>query len=146
MLTVLRQRNFGLLWTAGLISLIGDWAFYGVMPVYILDRTNSVFYSGLTWSLISLPQVIFGPLCGVFADRHNRQRIMFLGNIGQAVAMSALLIFGGTISIWFALAVIFAASLLATLISPAENALLPTLVRERDLTTANALNALNDNI
>ena len=56
MIATLRQRNFALLWTAGLISLIGDWAFYAAMPIFILDRTGSAFQSGLVWAAIALRQ------------------------------------------------------------------------------------------
>ena len=46
MIATLRQRNFALLWSAGLISLIGDWGFYAAMPIFILDETGSVFLAG----------------------------------------------------------------------------------------------------
>src|SRR4051794_39663382 len=146
MLSVLRQRNFGLLWLAGLLSIIGDWAFYTLIPVYILDRTGSVFLSGIVWTNIAFPQVFLGPIAGVYVDRHSRQRIMIWSSVSQATAMGALLIVGGNVGVWFALAVLLIEAILATVYSPAENALLPTVVIEQDLPTANALNSLNDNI
>ncbi len=69
MLSTLRQRNFALLWTAGLISLIGDWAFYVAMPIYVLDRTGSASLSGLVWAAIALPGIVIGPVAGVYVDR-----------------------------------------------------------------------------
>jgi len=65
MIATLPQRNFALLWTAGLISLIGDWAFYAAMPIFILDRTGSAFQSGLVWAAIALPGIFIGPFAGV---------------------------------------------------------------------------------
>jgi predicted MFS family arabinose efflux permease len=44
------------------------------------------------------------------------------------------------------MAVVLVNASLAALLLPAENALLPTLVREEDLGPANALNAMNDNL
>jgi small subunit ribosomal protein S15 len=41
MLRILLQRNFGLLWTAGLISLIGDWVLVVGLPIEIYRLTGS---------------------------------------------------------------------------------------------------------
>ena len=41
MLAMLRQRNFALLWCAGLISLIGDRAMMTALPFYVYQQTSS---------------------------------------------------------------------------------------------------------
>ena len=41
MLRVLRQRNFGLLWVGGLISMIGDWVLFVGLPFEIYRLTGS---------------------------------------------------------------------------------------------------------
>jgi MFS family permease len=146
MIATLRQRNFALLWTAGLISLAGDWAFYAAMPIFILDRTGSAFQSGLVWAAIALPGILIGPFAGVYVDRLDRRRIMLFGNLAQAVAASVLLIGGEALGVWLAMAVLLVQASLYAIYSPAESALLPTVVDEEHLVTANALNSLNDNI
>jgi MFS family permease len=146
MIATLRQRNFALLWTAGLISLIGDWAFYAAMPIFILDRTGSALQSGLVWAAIALPGIFIGPFAGVYVDRHDRRRIMLFGNIAQAIAATVLLVGGESFGIWLAMAVLLVQASLYAIYSPAESALLPTVVDEEHLVTANALNSLNDNI
>lgn len=146
MIATLRQRNFALLWTAGLISLIGDWAFYAAMPIFILDRTGSAFQSGLVWAAIALPGIFIGPFAGVYVDRLDRRRIMLFGNVAQAIAATVLLVGGESFGIWLAMAVLLVQSSLYAVYSPAESALLPTVVDEEHLVTANALNSLNDNI
>jgi MFS family permease len=146
MIATLRQRNFALLWTAGLISLTGDWAFYAAMPIFILDRTGSAFQSGLVWAAIALPGIFIGPFAGVYVDRLDRRRIMLFGNLAQAAAASILLLIGDGEGVWIAMAVLLIQSSLYAVYSPAESALLPTVVDEEHLVTANALNSLNDNI
>ena len=49
MLTLLRQRNFGLLWCGGLISFIGDWVLFVSLPLYILELTKSVVAMGIVF-------------------------------------------------------------------------------------------------
>jgi MFS family permease len=145
-ISLLRQRNFGLLWSAGLLALIGDWAFYGAMPIFVLDQTGSIFLSGLIWTLIGLPQVFIGPFAGVLVDRIDRKRVLFIGTLAQAVAAAILLLAGNAFGIWFAMGILLIQAIIYSIWSPAENAVLPTVVAEHELVTANSLNALNDNI
>lgn len=146
MIRVLGQRNFALLWLAGLISLLGDWAFYTVVPVFVLDETGSVFLAGIVWAVIALPSMLVGPVAGVFVDRWDRRRILLWGNLAQAGAAAILLLAGATPGVWIAMAVLLVNASIASMLLPAENALLPTLVRSEDLTAANTLNAMNDNL
>ena len=146
MMRVVRQRNFALLWSAGLLSMLGDWAFYTIMPVFVLDRTGSVFWAGTVWAVIALPSVVVGPVAGVYADRWDRRRIMLVGNVAQATAALVLAAAGTTVGIWLAMTVLLVNVSLAMSLLPAENALLPTLVEVDDLAPANALNAMNDNL
>jgi MFS family permease len=146
MMRVVRQRNFALLWTAGLVSLLGDWAFYIAMPVFVLHETGSVFLAGIVWAVIALPSVVIGPVSGVYVDRWDRQRIMFWGNLVQAMAAAILIVAGSGPGIWVAMTVLLVNASVAAIILPAENALLPTLVPEDDLAPANTLNAMNDNL
>ena len=92
MMRVVRQRNFALLWMAGLVSLLGDWAFYIVMPVFVLHETGSVFLAGIVWAVIALPSVVLGPVAGVYVDRWDRRQIMLWGNVAQAIAAVVLVI------------------------------------------------------
>jgi predicted MFS family arabinose efflux permease len=146
MMRVARQRNVALLWSAGLVSLTGDWAYYTVVPVFVLDETASVFLAGLVWAVIALPSVVVGPVAGVFVDRWDRRRIMLWGNVAQAAVTAILAIGGAGPGIWLAMAVVLVNASLAAMILPAENALLPSLVRAEDLRAANTLNAMNDNL
>ncbi len=41
MLDTLHQRNFTLLWTGGLVSMVGNWVLIAALPYYIYQRTDS---------------------------------------------------------------------------------------------------------
>ena len=60
MLTILRQRNFALLWTAELISLLGDHLLGIALPFYVYERTGSVFATGAMAIAGIAPRILLG--------------------------------------------------------------------------------------
>src|SRR5215211_864800 len=144
MLGVLRQRNFLLLWLAGLISMAGDWALVVGLPVEIYRRTGStVATAGMVLASL-VPAIVLGSVAGIFVDRWDRRRLMVVVNLLLALTILPLLLVDA-LGIWVAYAVLVAASCLEQLFVPAEVALLPNLLEggESQLVTANALSSLN---
>lgn len=147
MLRLLRQRNFGLLWAAGLISLTGDWVLVVGLPIEVYRETGSTLATmGMVLASL-IPAITLGSIAGVFVDRWDRRRLMVVVNLLLALTMLPLLAVDA-LGIWVAYAVLVAASCLEQLFTPAETALLPNLLDgdERDLLTANALNGLNNQL
>lgn len=144
MLRVLRQRNFGLLWIAGLISLIGDWVLAVGLPVEIYTRTGSTLATAGMVLASLVPAITLGSVAGVFVDRWDRRRLMIVVNLLLAASLLPLLAVQA-LGIWIAYVVLVAASCLEQLFEPAEVALLPNLLEggEGELVTANALSGMN---
>jgi predicted MFS family arabinose efflux permease len=145
-LATLRQRNFALLWTAGLISFIGDWALLATLPIYLYQRTGSTLASGGIFLTYATSHLLVGSVAGVFVDRWDRRRTMVIVTLLQALLTPVLLL--GLRDDWLGIVylVTFVEGALLAFFTPAENALLPRLVGDERLITANALNALNDNL
>lgn len=143
---LLRQRNFGLLWCAGLISMTGDWALRIAMPVYVLRLTGSTAAVSGVVAASLLATLLFGTFAGAFADRWDRRRIVVAVNFLQALVLLPLLLVTHASQLWIAIAVAFAEAALAQFFMPAEAALLPNLVPATQLPAANALNSLNSNV
>jgi len=146
MLAVLRQRNFGLLWFGGLISLTGDWMLRIALPAHVYNLTQSTLATGAMFIAGTVPDLLLGSVAGVFLDRWDRRRTMVVVNLLLALALLPLLLVRSAEWLWLVYVVAFAQSVLRQFFGPAENALLPTLVGEDQLLTANALNALNNNL
>jgi MFS family permease len=146
MLQLLKQRNFGLLWTGGLISFIGDWILFVSLPLYILELTDSVLAMGIGFLVNLLPMLFLGSVGGVFADRWDRRKMLIWSNLALAPLYSLLLLFDSPGQVWIAYLTMFLGNLIRQLLNPAEHALLPKLVGEDNLVTANALNSLNNNL
>jgi hypothetical protein len=146
MLATLRQRNFALLWIAGLISVAGDFALLTALPLHAYALTGSALASGAVFAASLLPRVVLSSFAGVFVDRWDRQRTMVVADLLRAVALLPLLAVGSADLLWLLYLVRLATGTLALFFNPAESALLPRLVGEERLVSANALNALNDNL
>jgi MFS family permease len=145
-LAALRNRDFALLWTGGLVSVAGDWILYAALPFYVYERTGStVATAGMIVASLA-PSVLVGSVAGVLVDRWDRRRVLVAGNLLQAAAVVLLVAVPFEGWLWVVYAVAAAQSLVAAFSQPAESALLPTLVPEERLLAANALNALNNRI
>jgi MFS family permease len=146
MLALLRRRDFGLLWFAGLISIAGDWILYAALPFFVYERTGStIATAGMIVAQLA-PSVLLGSFAGVFVDRWDRKRILVVANLLHAAAVALLLLVPGEGSIWIVYVVAAAQSAIVAFAGPAETALLPTLVGDGDLLAANALNSLNNRL
>jgi MFS family permease len=132
MFALLRNRDFGLLWLAGLISITGSLALIVALPLHIYQLTDSTLATAGSFAVSFVPRVLLGSVAGVFVDRWDRRRVMIVADVSRACLLLSILIAPDRIAWLF--------------FSPAESALLPLVVGEDRLIAANALNALNDNI
>ena len=147
MLRILRQPNFAKLWFGGLISMTGDWILIVGLPFEIYRRTGSTLATGAMVLAFLIPSILLGSVAGVFVDRWDRQRLMVVINLILAAVLLPLLAIDA-LGIWIAYVVLFVASSLDLLFTPAEGALLPNLLEnpDDDLVTANALNGMNNHL
>ncbi|MCA0454990.1 MAG: MFS transporter [Chloroflexi bacterium] len=146
MLATLRQRDFSLLWFAGLISLSGNWMLQIAVPVVIYQLTGSALAVGGMLLATTVPGILFGSVAGVFVDRWERRRVLMITNVLLAVSILPLLLVVSADMLWLVYLVSFVQSTLNQFFSPAENSLLPQLSKPELLVSANALNALNNNL
>jgi MFS family permease len=140
-LTLLKKRNFLLLWLAQLISMTILNASNYALLVLIEEITGSTTLVGLAIICFSLPALIIGAPAGVFVDHRNKRRVLFYSNCLRAIAT-----FGFVVSLLINRAELVTVYLLTFLISsigqfftPAEGASIPLLVEEEELTPALSL-------
>jgi len=145
-LTVLRRRDFALLWFAGLVSLTGDWMLIVALPITVYQLTGSALATGGVLIANKLSALLLGSVAGVFVDRWDRKRTMVVANLVRAPVLLLLVAVDSAERVWIVYVVAASVSAVGQFFRPAENALLPRLVGQEDLVPANALNALNDNL
>ena len=84
--TLLKKRNFLLLWLAQLTSMTMLNASNYALIVLIQIITGSTTLIGLAIVCFSLPAVLFGAPAGVFVDHHNKRRVLWYSNCLRAIA------------------------------------------------------------
>ena len=146
MIATLRQRNFALLWAGGLISMAGDWMLYIALPIYVYQLTHSTLATSLMFIAETLPRIALGSVAGVFVDRWERKRTMVIANGLLALGLLPLLLVRSAEWVWLVYLVGFVQATIEQFFDPAKNAMLPNLVAKKELVSANALNALNNNL
>ncbi len=146
MIATLRHRNFGLLWAGGLVSMAGDWMLYIALPIYVYQLTGSTLATSLMFIAETLPRIVLGSVAGVFVDRWERKRTMVITNGLLALGLVPLLLVQSRDLVWIVYLVGFVQATIEQFFSPAKNAMLPNLVPEDQLVSANAANALNNNL
>jgi MFS family permease len=146
MIATLRQRDFLLAWLGGLVSMMGDWALFIALPIYVYQLTDSTLATSGMFVAEIVPSLLLGSVAGVFVDRWDRKRTMAVTNLALAVTLLPLLVVRSADLLWVAYVVAFVQSAITQFFGPAENALLPRLVDGDHLLAANALNSLNNNL
>lgn len=146
MLAVLRQRNFGLLWVGQNISMVGDWVLFVALPFYIYALTGSTLATGIMFIVQTLPRLFFGSVAGVFVDRWNRKYTMVIVNVIQTLILVPLFLVRSQDLIWIIYLCAFADSLVSQFFNPAQTAIIPMLVEEKDLVPANSLNSMSQEL
>jgi MFS family permease len=140
------HRNFRYLVAAGLVSLTGDWILRIGLVYRVYTLTGSTVASALTLISSYLPQVLLGPVAGVFADRWNRKRTMIATDLLLAAGLLPLVLVHARSQVWIVFAVLLWEGLVQQFFDPAEQALLPSLVPDDQLVSANAVNGQSQNL
>ena len=144
LLQPLERRDFALLTTGSVVSLLGDGFFSIALAWQVYEISNvptALSIVGVAWTV---PLIAFLLLGGVFTDRYDRRRLMIGADIVRAAAIGVLgiLSLGGVIELWHVVALIAFVGLGDAFFNPAATAIVPDLLPDELLPQANALNGL----
>jgi MFS family permease len=149
------NRQFALLWAGGTVSGLGDIVFATTLALWIVADLAH----GRTWAPLAvsgallaaaLPDVLVGPLAGVFVDRWDRRQTMLIMDALRAALVASLLLPTGIVALpgvhppaALALGSIYAAVFLAGVcgqfFGPSRMAAIGALVAERERPRASSL-------
>lgn len=134
---LMRDKSFRRLWVSQSVSGIGDWIIIGLlMPLVTQLSGGSAFaVAGIMIAKI-IPSLFLSSVVGVFVDRFDRRRLMIAMDLSRAVLVIGLAFTNSLALIYLVVLVTEIASLFFV---PAKNALIPMIVDEEDVATANGL-------
>jgi MFS family permease len=140
-LQAFRSRDFRLLWTGQAVSLLGDTAFLVALGWRTFTLTGSARSLGYVLTLQGVGLLLTVLVGGALADRYDRRKLMLLSDFARFALIGALTVVDGTghLSIGILLALAFAEGLATGFFTPALGGLVPLVVEEPGLGSANAL-------
>lgn len=136
LMSVLRNRNFSILYFGLIISVIGNNFFMIALPWYVFSTTGDKFDLALTGIFLAVPGII-GIFVGVFVDRWKKRKTMIWSNIIRgtlSLSLYIIVFFDPPITILLIPVVLLTA--VGTVYKPAESAIIPLILTEDEITAA----------
>ena len=148
MISSLRQRNYRLFFFGQLVSVAGTWMQTVAQSFVVLDLTHSGTQLGLTSAARFLPMFVFGPLGGVFADRMDRRRVLYVTQTLSGLLAGVFAVTVGTHSIrlWIVYLLALALGFVNVFDNPARQSFISEMVSAEDLPNAVTLNSVAMNM
>jgi MFS family permease len=142
-LTVLRQRDFRLVFGAFAVSVLGDRMVNIALAFAVLELGGSPSEIGIVLACRTLPLVASVLIGGVVADRVSRRAVMVASDLSRVATQGALaaLLITGAPAIWIVATLSGLTGAATGFFSPASTGLLPAVVAPEHLQQANGLRA-----
>ena len=146
--SILRQRDFVLLWASGGVSNTCRWMEMGVLGWLVLELTNSPWQVALAGAVRSAPMLAFGLFSGLVADRMNRRLVMLATQTANALVTAALLVLLllDAIRPWQVLLGAFVLGCSTILDMPSRRSLVYDVVGPHKLVSAMSLETVNNTV
>jgi MFS family permease len=138
-----RNRPFRLLWSARVVSFLGDSLSLVALMLYVAETTGQALAVALLLLVGDFTPALLGPLTGTVSDRFDLKRVMVACEVIQSglVAVTAL---------WLPplpmlLVLVGLRAVAGQVFAPASRAAMPVLVPDADLESANAAVGIGTN-
>ncbi len=133
------NRDFKLLWAGQLLSQIGDQCLLIAAIALISNLSSSPLAMLIPAISIAIPQVIFGLVGGVMADRWNRKLVMIGSDVLRGLIVLCVILVSSVQQLWILYLAAAGLALVGVFFYPARNAVIPNLVPAGLLLAANSL-------
>ena len=136
------NRNFRRLWLAQIVSEIGDWFYILAIYSLLLELTGKAQSVGIAVVLQVLPSTLVGPMAGVVNDRISRRRVMIAADLIRMVIVSGMMLVRSRQTVWMVYPLLFFETVMWGFFEPARSAVIPNVVGETDVLTANTVSSI----
>jgi len=144
----LHHRNYRLFFFGQLVSVAGTWMQTVAQSFVVLDLTHSGTQLGLATAARFLPMFVFGPLGGVFADRMDKRRVLYLTQSLSGLLAGVFTVTVGThvIRLWLVYLLALALGFVNVFDNPARQSFISEMVPPADVPNAVTLNSVAMNM
>jgi MFS family permease len=144
----LRHRNYRLFFFGQLVSAAGTWMQTVAQSFLVLGLTHSGTQLGLTTAARFLPVLLFGPAGGLFADRRDKRRVLFVTqtSAGLLAGVFAVLTAAHDMRLWTIYLLAVALGFVNVFDNPARQSFISEMVPPADLPNAVTLNSVSMNM
>jgi MFS family permease len=129
--------SFSALWTGQLISLFGDRIHQIALAFLVGGVTNSIVAVAFVFVAATVPNLLLSPIAGAYVDRWNQRDVMIVSDILRA-ALVLLMPIAAITNIYLVYPLVFLITSISIFFRPARVAVLPRIVSDDDLLTANS--------
>lgn len=135
------NRNVRLLWTAQVVSELGDWFYQIAVFSFLLELTGSAQAVSYAFLMQVLPQVLSSPAAGVINDRLSRRKVMITADWARAAIVLAMPVAQAAGALWLLYALLALETVCWAMFEPAARSVIPNIARPEEVPAANALSA-----
>jgi MFS family permease len=148
MVSSLHVRNYRLYFFGQLVSVAGTWMQTVAQSFLVLDLTHSGTQLGLTTAARFLPMLLFGPAGGVYADRLDKRRVLYVTQTlsGLLAAAFAILIATHSMTLLIVYVLALALGFVGVFDNPARQSFISEMVPPGELANAVTLNSVAMNM
>jgi MFS family permease len=143
LMDVIKNSNFAKLWGAQVLSQTAQQIVNFALVLQVASITKSSTATSGIIIAFTVPAILFAAIAGVFVERNSKKLMLVLTNILRGVMVLAFLFtdprwgVGAVLPIFYTATFLFAS--VSQFFNPAEAALIPQLVKKRELVSANGL-------
>ena len=141
--TVLANRDFRLIWSAQVASQLADKFLMFALLILTYNISHASTHGAALFLAYTFPSVFLSPLAGVYADRHDKKRLMFFtnairGGLILLIPLSQITPYFEHVT-WHFFVIIFLFAAVGQIFAPAEAASIPFIVGTEELMTATSM-------
>jgi MFS transporter, DHA3 family, macrolide efflux protein len=129
--------SFSALWAGHVISMFGDRIHQIALAFLVLGLTNNAVAVAFVFVAATIPNLLLSPVAGAYVDRWNHRDVMIVSDLLRAAAVLLVPIIAVT-NVYLVYPLVFIITSISIFFRPARVAILPRIVRDDELLTANS--------
>jgi MFS family permease len=140
---IVGSADFRWIWSAQVASQLADKFLMFSLLILTYSISRASLHGAALFLAYTVPSVFLSPVAGVYADRHDKKRLMFATNLIRGalillIPLSQFTPYFHSVT-WHLLVITFLFSAVGQFFAPAEAASIPFIVGKEDLMTATSV-------